>query len=89
MGSPWKSRRINEEVLGNKRAEYGKQIVETLALQLVEEFGPTWNAKQLRRMDAVCLGICRCGDCRIADTTIKVVGTCLSADVTSGATGCR
>ena len=31
--------RINREVLGNQRAEYGKQIVATVAQQLQEEYG--------------------------------------------------
>ena len=31
--------RINREVLGNQRAEYGKQIVATVSTQLQEEFG--------------------------------------------------
>ncbi|MCR4932249.1 MAG: DUF1016 N-terminal domain-containing protein, partial [Bacteroidales bacterium] len=31
--------RINREVLGNERAEYGKQIVAQVARQLQEEFG--------------------------------------------------
>lgn len=31
--------RINREVLGNERAEYGKQIVATLSQQLQMEFG--------------------------------------------------
>lgn len=43
-------KRINEEILGSKRADYGKQVVETLAVELIDEFGPAWNAKQLRRM---------------------------------------
>jgi len=30
--------RINREVLGNERAEYGKQIVATVSQQLQEEF---------------------------------------------------
>lgn len=30
-------RRINQEILENKRAEYGKQIVSTLCAQLTEE----------------------------------------------------
>ena len=30
--------RINHEVLGNERAEYGKQIVATVSRQLQEEF---------------------------------------------------
>ena len=31
--------RINREVLGNQRAEYGKQIVAQVAQQLQEEYG--------------------------------------------------
>ena len=31
--------RINREVLGNKRAEYGKQIVSQVSTQLQEEYG--------------------------------------------------
>ena len=31
--------RINREVLGNERAEYGKQIVATVSRQLQEEYG--------------------------------------------------
>lgn len=31
--------RINREVLGNERAEYGKQIIATLSQQLQMEFG--------------------------------------------------
>ena len=31
--------RINREVLGNERAEYGKQIVATVSTQLQEEYG--------------------------------------------------
>lgn len=43
-------RRINQEVLSGERAEYGKQIVATLARQLTEEFGRGYSEKQLRRM---------------------------------------
>ena len=43
-------KRINEEVLGNKRADYGARIVDELSARLMVEFGPSWNAKQLRRM---------------------------------------
>ena len=43
-------KRINEEVLGNQRAEYGKQIVSTLSRQLTEEYGKGFNEKNLRRM---------------------------------------
>lgn len=32
-------KRINENILQNKRAEYGKQIVVTLARQLTEKYG--------------------------------------------------
>lgn len=42
--------RINQEVLGGQRAEYGKQIVATLARQLTDEFGRGFSEKQLRRM---------------------------------------
>ena len=44
------SRRINVEVLGGKRAAYGKKVVGGLAEGLVREFGDGWNAKQLHRM---------------------------------------
>ncbi len=40
--------RINKEILKNQRAEYGKQIVATLARQLTNEYGPGWGEKQLR-----------------------------------------
>ena len=43
-------KRINEEVLGNQRAEYGKKIVSTLSTQLTEEYGKGFNEKSLRRM---------------------------------------
>ena len=39
--------RINEEVLGNKRAAYGKQVVEELSKRLVGEFGAGWSYRQL------------------------------------------
>ena len=43
--------RINREVLGNKRAEYGKQIVSTVATQLREEYGSRgFDEKNIRRM---------------------------------------
>lgn len=43
-------RRINEEVLGNQRADYGKQIVVTLSRQLEEEHGRNFTEKNVRRM---------------------------------------
>ena len=41
---------INTEVLKNKRAEYGKQIVVTLSRDLENKFGRSFNEKNLRRM---------------------------------------
>lgn len=42
--------RINQEVLKGERADYGKQIVSSLAKQLTDEFGRGYSEKQLRRM---------------------------------------
>lgn len=43
--------RINRDVLGNQRAEYGKQIVATVARQLQEEYGKKgFDEKSIRRM---------------------------------------
>ena len=43
--------RINTEVLGNQRAEYGKQIVASVARQLREEYGTKgFDEKNIRRM---------------------------------------
>jgi predicted nuclease of restriction endonuclease-like (RecB) superfamily len=41
-------KRINEEILKNKRADYGKQVVEKLSEQLTLEFGKGWGIKHLR-----------------------------------------
>lgn len=47
----WKiGERINREILENKRAEYGKQIIVTLSRQLVQEYGNSFEEKNLRRM---------------------------------------
>ncbi len=43
-------RRINEHILQNKRADYGKQIVVTLARQLTDKYGRNFEEKNLRRM---------------------------------------
>ncbi len=40
--------RINQEVLKNTRAEYGKQIIKHLADSLMLEYGSGWSAAQLR-----------------------------------------
>ncbi|OQX93222.1 MAG: cytoplasmic protein [Tenericutes bacterium 4572_104] len=41
-------KRINEEILQNSRAEYGKEIVKTLSHALTLEFGKGWSEKHLR-----------------------------------------
>lgn len=43
-------RRINDTVILNKRAEYGKQIVVTLSRQLSLKYGRNFEEKNLRRM---------------------------------------
>ena len=40
--------RINNEILQNKRADYGQQIIRALSKKLTEEFGKGWSEKQLR-----------------------------------------
>ena len=42
-------KRINEDVLSHQRADYGKQIVGTLARQLTGAYGAGWGEKQLRQ----------------------------------------
>lgn len=42
--------RINKELLKEKRAEYGKQVVTSLSNQLVIEYGNSFSEKNLRRM---------------------------------------
>ena len=45
----WKvGKRINDEGLGNERAEQGKQIVYALSIQLINDFVAGWSEKQLR-----------------------------------------
>ncbi len=47
----WKiGKRINQDLLENKRAEYGKQIVVTVSRQLSLEYGDSFEEKNLRRM---------------------------------------
>ena len=41
-------KRINDEILENKRAEYGKEVVKTLSLELTQEFGKGWGEQHLR-----------------------------------------
>ena len=47
----WKiGKRINADVLDNKRADYGKQIVSQLATQLTGKYGRSFEVRNLRRM---------------------------------------
>ncbi len=43
-------KRINEDILENKRADYGKQVVATLGKQLTAEYGNGFSSKYLRKM---------------------------------------
>lgn len=43
-------KRIRDEVLGQKRADYGEEIVATLSRQLAAEYGRGFEQKNLRRM---------------------------------------
>jgi hypothetical protein len=43
-------KRIREDVLGHKRAEYGQQIVSALSTQLTVEYGRGYTEKSLRPM---------------------------------------
>ncbi len=42
--------RINTEVLGNERAEYGKRIVSTVSKQLQDRYGKGYEPRTIRRM---------------------------------------
>ena len=47
----WKiGKLINGDILGNKRADYGKQIVPTLSAQLETRYGRNFTEKNVRRM---------------------------------------
>lgn len=41
-------KRIKEDVLFNRRAEYGKQIVKNLSIKLIHRYGNGWSEKKLR-----------------------------------------
>jgi len=41
-------KRIKEDVLYNKRAEYGKQVVKNLAVRLTERYGRGWGYEKLK-----------------------------------------
>ncbi|SHJ65272.1 Predicted nuclease of restriction endonuclease-like (RecB) superfamily, DUF1016 family [Tangfeifania diversioriginum] len=40
--------RVNSEILNNKRAEYGKEVVKSLSQKLTQEFGKGWSEQQIR-----------------------------------------
>lgn len=40
-------KRIKEDVLYNRRAEYGKQVVKNLAKKLTEKYGKGWSDRKL------------------------------------------
>ena len=42
--------RINKDILGERRAEYGKRVVAELSVLLTTEHGEIWNEKHLRRV---------------------------------------
>jgi len=42
--------RIHTQVLEGRRADYGEEVVSTLAVQLVKEYGGSFSVKNLRRM---------------------------------------
>lgn len=41
---------INQDILQNQRAEYGKQIIKSLAVELAQLYGKSFEARNLRRM---------------------------------------
>jgi len=43
-------KRINTDILANKRADYGKHIVVSVARQLMDRYGKSYEEKNLRRM---------------------------------------
>jgi predicted nuclease of restriction endonuclease-like (RecB) superfamily len=43
-------KRIRQDILKEKRAEYGEQIVYAVSVQLIKEFGAGFSEKNLRRM---------------------------------------
>ena len=46
----WKiGKRIKEDVLFNKRAEYGKQVIKNLAVALSEKYGKGWGFYKLQQ----------------------------------------
>jgi len=46
--------RIQKDILGSKRADYGKEIIVTVSRQLIAEFGSGFSEKNLWRMVQFC-----------------------------------
>jgi len=42
--------RINKDILENKRAQYGKEIIVQISRQLTVEFGSSFSEKNIRKM---------------------------------------
>lgn len=42
--------RINEQILGGERTQYGKQVIVALSKQLTESFGKGWSKSNLAQM---------------------------------------
>ena len=40
--------RIKEDVLQNKRAKYGQEVIKQLSVELIEQYGKGWSEKHLR-----------------------------------------
>jgi hypothetical protein len=47
-------RYIRLNVLNDERADYGKQIVPTLAIRLVNKYGKSFELRNLRRYGTIC-----------------------------------
>lgn len=41
--------RIKEDVLFNQRAEYGKEILKKLSIELTKQFGKGWSTSKLQQ----------------------------------------
>jgi predicted nuclease of restriction endonuclease-like (RecB) superfamily len=64
--------RIHTQVLEGRRADYGEEVVSTLAAQLVKEYGGSFAVKNLRRMVQFAATFPDEQNCRITDTTIEL-----------------
>ena len=65
-------KRINEELLQGQRAEYGKQVVVSLADELVARYGKSFETRNLRRMMQFAEVFRRIRDCVTAGVTIEL-----------------